>query len=141
MVLLSPKYVLVNQMKTPIEIAQINTQTDSYSKRLNVGDKREWYWQDYNQEDRLIVRKVQPEEVMNTSFSSGGEGSGYNTSDGEFSPNYRRNSSSSDDPESPKFENRKQSNGQPIPNKNVRTFSETDKVTDWEWSRGFSLGV
>ena len=57
MVLMSPKYVLVNMMKGPIEVAQVNTQTNNYSKRLNINDKREWYWQDYTQKDQLIVRK------------------------------------------------------------------------------------
>ena len=81
-------------MKTQIEVAQINTQTDSYSKKLNVGDKREWYWQDNTQEDLLIVRKCQPEEVLNTSYESS-EDSGYDFSgsaseeDG-FKPGYKR---------------------------------------------------
>ena len=45
-------------MKGPIEVAQVNTQTNDYAKRLNVGDKREWYWQDHTQKDQLIVRKT-----------------------------------------------------------------------------------
>ncbi len=85
------------------------------------------------------MRKCQPEEVLNTSFSSSGKSSGYeNSSDEEFG-HYRRNSSSSDEsPNSPKFNKlRKSVEDKPL----HRTFSETDKVTDWEWSRGFSLGV
>ena len=80
MVLLSPKYVLVNQMKTPIEVAQIGTISESYAKKLMIGDKREWYWQDNLQEDLVMVRKCMPESAMDTSFShsSSGEDSGYN---------------------------------------------------------------
>ena len=57
-------------MKGPIEIAQVNTQTNDYAKKLNVGDKREWYWQDHTQKDQLIVRKTQIDEYLENSFSS-----------------------------------------------------------------------
>lgn len=57
-IVISPKYVLVNQMKGAIEVAQINTQhLPSGSTRMEHGDRREWVWNDYSKASLICVRK------------------------------------------------------------------------------------
>ena len=75
MVVISPKFVLVNHMKTCIEVAQVDTKAMPYNKQLNPKEQKEWFWQDHNKEKLLIVRKRGYSEYSNMSSSSGSDGS------------------------------------------------------------------
>mmetsp|Transcript_28502 Transcript_28502/g.38012 ORF Transcript_28502/g.38012 Transcript_28502/m.38012 type:complete len:240 (+) Transcript_28502:400-1119(+) len=58
LIVISPKYVLVNQMKGAIEVAQLNTQHMPLACVLmESGDRREWVWTDYNRDSLISVRK------------------------------------------------------------------------------------
>lgn len=73
MIVMSPKYVLVNQMKAPIEVAQIySTEDSSYEReeRLDEGDRKEWVWQDHNEKNLLCVRKMRYSDLTCSYASS-----------------------------------------------------------------------
>jgi len=58
-IVISPKYVLVNQMKSSIEVAQINTQYSETGRIfMDVGDRREWVWSDTSKESLICVRRT-----------------------------------------------------------------------------------
>ena len=57
-IVISPKYVLVNSMKSRLEVAQINTQHSSQACMLmEVGERREWVWHDSAKDYLISVRK------------------------------------------------------------------------------------
>ena len=58
-IMISPKYVLVNHMKSPLEVAQIYTEDTVSGKQLmQVGDRKEWVWPDYTKENLIVIRKM-----------------------------------------------------------------------------------
>ena len=59
LIVVSPKYVLVNQMKAPIEVAQIYTEEQPLGRQvMDVGDRKEWVWSDFSKENLICVRKM-----------------------------------------------------------------------------------
>lgn len=70
MVVVSPKYVLVNQMKTAIEVAQVYNEEEGRNV-MEVGDRKEWYWQDYTKDCLISVRKMgHSDQTLATYLSS-----------------------------------------------------------------------
>ena len=58
-IVVSPKYVFVNHMKAPIEVAQLHTEsTQSGRQLMEVNDRIEWFWQDCTKESLVCVRKI-----------------------------------------------------------------------------------
>ena len=58
-IVVSPKYVFVNQMRSSIEVAQLHTEyVESCVQVMEVGDSKEWIWPDCNKESLVCVRKV-----------------------------------------------------------------------------------
>lgn len=66
---IAPAYVICNQTKTNIEIAQadhINAR-DKQDRIFKAYEKREWYWPVGNLAEnalKIIIRKIQPVEIM-----------------------------------------------------------------------------
>ena len=58
MLVIAPKYVVVNHMKTAVEVAQIETVSIPYNKQLKPGEQKEWFWQDHTKDKFLVVRKL-----------------------------------------------------------------------------------
>jgi len=56
-VLISPKYVIVNNLKSVLEVAQVgHLDTQSPSMMMESGDKLEWYWPDSTSAELIKVK-------------------------------------------------------------------------------------
>eukprot|EP00347_Sterkiella_histriomuscorum_P018285 403346093 len=53
---IQPKYVLVNNMKSPICVAQSGNELNSYEV-LEPQNRREWVWADSNLEDEIVIKR------------------------------------------------------------------------------------
>lgn len=86
LIVVSPKYVLVNQMKTPIEVAQVNMEETTQGRQvMEVGDRKEWVWSDSTKENLICVRKMGLVDYEASRWSSSDEESDFSESeDGEL---------------------------------------------------------
>jgi len=53
-VCIGPKYVLVNKLNTRLQITQVGV--EDQIEVLESGDRKEWYWPDTHQQQKILMR-------------------------------------------------------------------------------------
>mmetsp|Transcript_38812 Transcript_38812/g.28113 ORF Transcript_38812/g.28113 Transcript_38812/m.28113 type:complete len:160 (-) Transcript_38812:242-721(-) len=68
MITIVPKYVLVNHMKSPLEVSQVGCKANYITIEPKM--KREWCWFNHTQPEKIIIKKSRPDRFSMSSMTS-----------------------------------------------------------------------